>query len=299
MAVQDLHSLDISEPLLRLFDDGRATRGAVLSLVTETPQINVGDNTVLTLAGRAKGQLLHEGSAKADNGRQITPKPFTTAKLVYSQRVTDEFMRWTEQKQADFVGGLVNNWLTKSMPKDIDTVVIHGMDPFTEQVDTNLSDYMTKSGSSILVPSTGETASALDTDFATAVGRLNGQDIDGIAIAPSAAAKLSTIVEGGIRKYSGLSVMGLEGTQMAGRRAASTPEVGANGVQLIMGDWSKLLLGFAGEASWRVHVAGDPDNTGRDLAGYNEVLIRLETHFGFRVLDPTAFAYIGTGSISG
>lgn len=299
MAVQDLHTLDISEPLLRLFDDGRATRGSVLSLVTETPQINTGDNTVLTLTGRAKGQLLHEGQAKGDNGRTITPRPFTTVKLVYSQRVTDEFMRWTEQKQQDFVGGLVNNWLTKSMPKDIDTVVIHGRDPFTNQVDTNLSDYITKSGSSILVPSTGDTAAALDTDFATAVGKLDGQDIDGIAIAPSAAAKLSTIVEGGVRKYTGLSVMGLEGAEMAGRRAASTPEVGANGVQLVMGDWSKLLLGFAGEASWRVHVAGDPDNTGRDLAGYNEVLVRLETHFGFRVLDPTAFVYIGSSSVSG
>lgn len=300
MAVQDLHSIDISAPLIRLFDGGRAIPGAVLSLVPETPQINVGDNTVLTLAGRAKGQLLHESGAKGDNGRKIVPKPFTTVKLVYSQRVTDEFLRWTEAKQIDFIGGLVNNWLTKSMPRDIDTVVLHGIDPFSGEVDTTLSDYVTKAGSSILVPSTGDTAAAIDTDFATAVADLgaNGVDINGIAITGDSAAKLATIVENGRAKYTGLGVFGLEGNNLSGKRAASTPEVGANGVKLVMGDWSQLLLGFAGQATWRVHVAGDPDNTGKDLAGYNQVLIRLELHFGFRVLDDKALAYIGTGSVT-
>lgn len=298
MAVQDLHSLDIASPLNRLFASGIESKGAVLSLVTETPTINVGDNTVLTISGRAKGQLLHEGGAKGDNGRKITPKPFTTVKLVYSQRVTDEFLRWSEAKQIDFIGGLVDNWLTKSMPRDIDTVVLHGQDPFTGLVDSNLSDYVTKAGSSILVPSTGTTADKIDTDFATAISELTtaGTDINGVAISGDAASKLATIVENGRQKYTGLGVFGLEGGQISGKRAASTPEVGANGVELVVGDWSQLLLGFAGQATWRVHVAGDPDNTGRDLAGYNEVLIRLETHFGFRVLDDKALAYIGTAA---
>ena len=300
MAVMDLHTLDVTEPLIRLFSQGREIPGSVLSLIPETPQINIGENTVLTLMGRAKGQLLHEGSKKGDNGRTVTKKPFTTYKLVYSQRVTDEFIRWTESKQIDFIGSLVNDWLTKSMPRDLDTVVIHGMDPFTGVVDTELSDYMTKTGSSILVPSTGDTAAAIDADFATAVGELtrNGTAITGIAIDGDAATKLSTIVENGRAKYSGLGVFGLEGNNISGKRAASTPEVGANGVKLIMGDWSNLILGFAGQATWRVHDAGDPDNTGRDLAGHNEVLIRLELHAGSRILDDKAFAYIGKGSIT-
>lgn len=298
MAAIDLHTLDISEPLARLFDEGRSIPGAVLSLVPETPQINVGSTTVLTLAGRAKGALVHEGGAKPDNGRQVTPRPFTTVKLVYSQRVTDEFLRWADAKQGDFVGRLIDNWIRKSIPRDLDTVVLHGRDPFTGNVDSNLSDYVTKAGSSILVPSTGTTAAALDTDFASAVSALgtNAVDINGIAIAGDAAAKLATIVENGRQKYTGLGVFGLTDGNISGKRAASTPEVGTNNVQLVMGDWSQLLLGFAGEATWRVHVAGDPDGTGVDLANVNQVLIRLETHFGFRVLDPEAFAYVGAAA---
>ena len=58
MAVTDLHSLDISEAIIKYFDGGEA-RGAVLSLIDETPSINVGQNVPLVMAGRAKGALVH------------------------------------------------------------------------------------------------------------------------------------------------------------------------------------------------------------------------------------------------
>ncbi len=295
MAVTDLHSLDVSEALDRLFTNGAELRGAVLSLVQDTPQINVGENTPLVIAGRAKGALVHEGGAKPDNGRVITPRPFTTAKLVYSQRVTDEFMEWADNKKIDYVSRLINNWLRKSMPRDLDTVVLHGRDPYTNTLDTELSDYVTKPGSSIYIESTGDTASDIDADFGTAVADLEGQDINGIAISSDAAQKLASVMNGNVQKYTGLGAFGLTGNNMAGKLAASTPEVGAiNNTKFVMGDWSQLLLGFAGNADWKVIENGDPDNTGKDLQGYNQVCIRMEIKFGFRVLDPEAFATVQT-----
>lgn len=297
MAVTDLHSLDVSEALDRFFSTGAEMRGAVLSLVQDTPQINVGENVPLVMAGRAKGALVHEGGAKPDNGRKITPRPFTTVKLVYSQRVTDEFMEWADDKQTDFVTRLINNWLRKSMPRDLDTVVLHGCDPVTNTLDPELSDYVTKPGSSIYIPSTGDTASDIDADFATAVADLDGQDINGIAISGDAAGKLATVMNGNVQKYTGLGAFGLIGDNIAGKRAASTPEVGAiNNTKFVMGDWSQLLLGFAGNADWKVIENGDPDNTGKDLQGHNQICIRMELKFGFRVLDPEAFATVQTRS---
>lgn len=297
MAVTDLHSLDISTPIDKLFSTGAAIPGAVLSLVQETPQINVGDNVPLVITGRAKGALVHEGGAKPDNGRKPVPKPFTTAKVVYSQRVTDEFMQWDEERQADYVSRLVNDWVTKSLPRDIDTIVIHGRDPLTGTVDTNLSDYIRKPGSSILVPSTGTTPAAVDTDFATAVTELEGQNITGVALSSTAGSALAKVQEGNAKKYPELGVFGLAGNSLSGKQAASTPEVGEYGsTKLILGDWSQLLLGFAGEATWKTLEHGDPDNTGRDLQGHNEALIRLELKFGFRVLDAEALAVVGAAS---
>lgn len=295
MAVTDLHSLDISTAIDKMFTAGEA-RGAVLSLIDETPSINVGQNAPLVMSGRAKGALVHEGGAKPDNGRQVVAKPFTTVKLVYSQRVTDEFMMWDRARQGDFVSRLVSDWTRKSLPRDIDTVVLHGLDPHTLVLDTELSDYLTKTGSSRLVPSSGTTAAAIDTDFGTAVATLNGQDITGVAIAPAIAAKLATITEGNEKKYPGLGVFGLTGGTIAGKRAASTPEVGQNGVELILGDWSQLYLGFAGAVDWKVIEYGDPDGTGTDLQNVNQVCVRMELKFGFRVLDPNAFAVVAPAS---
>ena len=292
MAVTDLHSLDISTAIDKIFDDNGEARGAVLSLIDETPSINVGQNVPLVMSGRAKGALVHEGGAKPDNGRQVIPKPFTTVKLVYSQRVTDEFMMWDRERQGDFVSRLVSDWTRKSLPRDIDTVVLHGLNPNTNTLDAQLSDYLTKTGSSIAVPATGTTAADIDADFTTAVAALNGQDITGVAIAPAAAAKLASITEGNEKKYPGLGVFGLTGGQIAGKRTASTPEVGANDTQLIIGDWSKLYLGFAGAADWKVIEYGNPDGGAADLQNVNQVCIRLELKFGFRVLDPTAFAVV-------
>lgn len=301
MAVTDLHSLDVSAPINKLFATGARIPGAVLSLVQQTPQISIGSNTPLVIAGRAKGSLRHEGQSKVDNGRAVTPRPFTTAKIIYSQRVTDEFMTWAEDRQADFVSGLVNDWMTKSMPRDIDTVVIHGRDPFSGQVDTQLSDYILKDGSSIVVPKTGTDAADVDADFSTAVQALEGVNITGVAISADAASKLATITEGNTKKYPELGVFGLSGDSLAGKQAASTPEVGAyNGTELVLGDWSNLLLGFAGTASWKTLDSGNPDNVfdedGKpvDLGGVNMVCIRLELNFGFRVLDGGAFATVGT-----
>lgn len=298
MAVTDLHTLDVSEAIDRIFTAGAETPGAVLSLV-DTYNINVGENTPLVMTSRAKGALVHEGGAKPDNGRQVTPKPFTTVKLVYSQRVTDEFMMWDRERQGDFVSRLVSDWTRKSLPRDIDTVVLHGRDPFTNTLDTNLSDYLTKTGSSIAVPATGTTAAAIDTDFGTAVAALNGQDINGVAVAGDAAAKLATIANNGIQKYPGLGVFGLAGGTIAGKKAATSPEVGAvGGTELILGDWSQLFLGFAGNADWKVIEYGNPDGGAADLQNVNQVCIRMELKFGFRVLDPTAFAVVATGDES-
>ena len=301
MAVQDLHTLDIEKPLLRLFDDRDAAPGAILRLTPTRPQITKGAHKLLTMGARAKGALVDESGAKPDNGRQIVTKPFVTTKLVYSQRVSDEFLSFTDSEQIDFIAQLVNDWMTSSLPADIDTVVLHGVNPFTGVVSTTLSDYLVKAGSSINIPSTGVTGAAIDTDITTAAGRLAGNavNVNGIAIAPSAASALSTVVVGSQKKYPEAGVFGLEGNSLAGRRAASSAEVGEyNGVQIVIGDWRKLYLAFAGQATWRVHTAGDPDNTGRDLAGHNEVLIRLEEHFGFRILDANSFAYVGSERVS-
>ena len=119
------------------------------------------------------------------------------------------------------------------------------------------------------------------------------QNINGVAISSDASKLLSTVIEGNQKKYPELGVFGLSGNMLAGKPAATSPEVARDHkTKLVLGDWSQLLLGFAGVAEWRVHTAGDFDNTGKDLAGHNQIGIRMELPFGFQILDTKAFAVV-------
>lgn len=293
MAVTDLHSLDVSTTLKGIFTSGKANLGAVLSLVPYTPSINVGKNVPLVLGPRAKGALVHEGGKKPDNGRKITTKPFETVKLVYSQRVTDEFLNWETNRQEDFVSLLISDWVNKSLGRDIDTVVIHGYDPHAGTKDEQITNNLTAACAANKVESTGDDGAAVDADLTSLIARLEGQDINGVAISTKAAQALSTLAEGNVQKYPGTGVFGLMGDSLAGIKAASSPEVGAvDDTKIIIGDFNQLMVGFAGSADWRVLTAGNPDGGDSDLQQTNQVCIRLEQRFGFQVLDTAAFAYI-------
>jgi hypothetical protein len=208
-------------------------------------------------------------------------------------------MMWDRQKQGDFVARLVSDWTRTSLPRDLDTVVLHGLDPNTGNLDTELSDYMTKPGSSIAVPATGDTAAAIDADFGTAVAAVKDAPVNGIAIAPEAATKLATVMNGNVQKYTGLGAFGLVGNNISGIAAASSSAVSeANNTKIVLGDWNALYLGFAGNADWKTIEYGDPDGTGVDLQNVNQVCIRMELKFGFRVLDNKAFAVVSDAAES-
>ena len=65
-----------------------------------------------------------------------------------------------------------------------------------------------------------------------------------------------------------------------------------NKVRAIVGNFaSGIRWGVQKSFPFRVLEFGDPDNTGRDLAGHNEVLLRGEIVYGW-YLFPDQFAVI-------
>lgn len=71
-------------------------------------------------------------------------------------------------------------------------------------------------------------------------------------------------------------------------RLAKTPTK----VSAIMGDFSAIKWGMVRDATAEVIEYGDPDNTGQDLKGYNQIAYRTEAVLAYAVLDPKAFAVL-------
>ena len=61
----------------------------------------------------------------------------------------------------------------------------------------------------------------------------------------------------------------------------------------IIGDFANFFQwGFAKEIPLEVIEYGDPDNSGNDLKGYNQVNLRSETFLGWGIMDANSFARI-------
>ena len=71
-------------------------------------------------------------------------------------------------------------------------------------------------------------------------------------------------------------------------RLATSP----TNVEAIMGDFSLIKWGYVRDAYSEVIEYGDPDNTGKDLKGNNQICYRTEAVFGYAVLDYNGFAVL-------
>ena len=69
----------------------------------------------------------------------------------------------------------------------------------------------------------------------------------------------------------------------------------ANGgtTKAYLGDFANMFKwGYAKQIPLEVIKYGDPDNSGKDLKGYNQVYLRAETYIGWGILSPEHFAII-------
>lgn len=272
-------------------------RGGVISKLTNRlPQVMIGDTEYFDLSGRTKGEVVGEAAVKSPTPTAHPLRHIKTVKLQYTERFSDEFLVFNDQKKLNIINELAAKWMGSDFQRDLDTIVIHGINPLSGQLSTVVSDYITKAGSSILVPSTGTTADAINTDLKTAIADIADEfGANGIAFSNTAAAKLAGLkTAAGAPVYPSLGSFGLNVESFEGLKAAASKEVGEyNGVQAIVGDWDALRWGIAAEFPVDLIQYGDPDGQG-DLKRYNQVALRYEVIFGFGIANPNALAVIMT-----
>lgn len=264
--------------------------GVVSSLTGTLPAVQLGDTEFFDLSSRTKGEVVGESGSKAPTPTDHPLRHIRTVKLQYTERFSEEFLLFDQAKQTNIVNKLAQKWMGQDFLHDLDTIMIHGINPLTGAAATSVQDHIGKAGSSILIPSTGTTAAAIETDLKSAIDAVD--DVNGIAFNTTAARKLATLKESGIQTYPTLGKFGLEVSNFEGIDAAASKEVGEyNGAQLIVGNWDALKWGIAAEMPVELIKYGNPDGQG-DLKRHNEIALRYEVIFGFGIANPEALAIV-------
>lgn len=268
--------------------------GVVYRLTNRLPDIQLGDTSFFDLTGRTKGEVVGEGAQKSPTPTQIPLRHVRTVKLQYTERFNEEFLIFDREKQLRIVETLARKWMGSDFLKDLDTIVLHGINPLTGTAATTVQDYILKSGSHIPVAAASDSAADIDAALKNAVASTYDSGINGVAFANAAAGKLAGITNNGVQEYPSLGKFGLDVRGFEGLRAAASKEVGEyNNTQLVIGDWDALKWGIAAEMPVELIRYGDPDGQG-DLKRQNQVALRYEVIFGFGIANPQAFAVVTT-----
>lgn len=269
---------------------------SLAKLCGATPMPFAGTDTfVFTMDGEAA--IVGEGAQKPAGDAAFTPVTIKPIKFVYQHRVTDEFIRLSEEKQIPYLRAYADGF-AKKIARGMDIAAMHGVNPATGSasaiVGTNSFQGTVTDASHIITYN----SSTPDDNIDAAVGAIQTSDgiVTGIAMAPAMGAAIGAMkmTDSGTAMYPEFR---FGGNPAAFGALASdinnTVAFGANQkLRAIVGDFANAFKwGYAENITLEVIQYGDPDGQG-DLKRTNEIVLRSEAYIGWGILDANSFALI-------
>ena len=284
-------STSFPHELVREVFVGAKGKSSIAKLSAQTPIAFSGtDVMVFTMSGEVN--LVAEGGKKANHDGGNDTIKMVPLKIEYGQRVSDEFLRCSEEKQLDYINAFKEGFAGK-IARGLDIMVMHGTNPKTGAAATTLI------GTNSLDTNTGVTAitydaTDVDGNVESAIAAIGDYDFNGFAMSKSFGALMAKVETGnGAQKYPELG-WGASPAAINGVPVDVNSTVSAVATEHgYIGDFQNAFKwGYADTINFEVIEYGDPDNTGNDLKGYNQVYLRAEAWIGWAILDGAAFARI-------
>lgn len=265
-----------------------------LAKLSASEPIPFNGETMFTFSLDNEVDLVAENGAKSNGGATITPVTMQPVKVEYGFRVSDEFKYGTEEIRLQYLTAFADGF-AKKVARGLDIMAIHGVNPRTK----NAASALSGKNFDDIVDNVVVFDSSKPQDNITAAINLIGDEIDvtGLAMAPamkSALANLKTQTGSNIPLFPELG-WGSTMTQLNGLPADSNTTMSFNNSldRALVGNFADYFKwGFAKQIPIEVIEYGDPDNSGYDLKGHNQVYLRGEAYIGWGILDKAAFSMV-------
>lgn len=244
--------------------------------------------------------VVAESGKKSHGGISLAPRTIVPIKVEYGARVSDEFIYATDEERINILKAF-NDGFAKKLARGLDLMAFHGVNPRSGTASAVIGDNNFDAAVDQVVeaPAGLEDANGV---IESAIALVDGGDVTGMAIAPQFRSALA-----GQTRTDGTPLF----PELAWGNAPDTINglpVDVNKTVADMSDDARAYVGdFQGGFKWgyakqiplEVIRYGDPDNSGLDLKGYNQVYLRAEAYLGWGVLAPEAFARVVEGIAEG
>lgn len=236
--------------------------------------------------------IVAENGKKSEGGITVDPVKIVPVKFEYGARVSDEFLYATEEEQIDILTAF-NDGFAKKVAKGFDIAAMHGINPRTGTASTVIGDNNFDSKVSQIVTYESSTP---DDNLEAAIAIVDGSegDVTGMALSKTFGAAMAKVKANNVKQYPefafGASPATLNGINVSVNKTVSAGTEKDHG---IIGDFQGAFKwGYSKEIPLEIIKYGDPDNSGKDLKGYNQVYIRAELYLGWGILVPAYFTRI-------
>lgn len=280
----DLHfPTDVADGIVQ-----KAKTGSTIAALSGQEPMRFGNVDIITFDDDLTAEFVEQSGAKGADDAKPSFVTATPHKAVVQMRTSNEF-QWADE---DYRLGILDAFADKyalALARALDLGLYYRINPRTGTEVASWTNYLNTTTKRV------EAGANADLDFEAAAGLVigDGYGVNGVAFDPKHAWTLSTArYADGRKKFPELG-LGDGITNFQGVNAAVSTTVsgkptdgsaGDNGVRGIVGNFrSGIRWGVQKSFPFRVLEFGDPDNTGRDLAGHNEVLLRGEVVYGWHV----------------
>lgn len=262
--------------------------GSTIAALSSQEPMRFGDVTIVTFDDDLTAEFVEESAAKSADDAAPSSVVAVPHKAVVNFRTSDEFVGADE----DYQLGILDQFEAKcsrALSRALDLGAYYRINPRTGTAVSGWTNYLNTTTNRV------EMGANADLDVESAAGLVigDGYSPTGIALDPSYAWTLSTArYTDGRKKFPELG-LGAAVSSFEGLRASVSSTVSGkpkdgdaadNGVRAIIGNYEQgIRWGVQRTFPFRMLEFGDPDNTGRDLAGHNEVLFRAEVIFAWYV----------------
>lgn len=251
----------------------------------------------MTFSFENEVDIVAEGGAKSEGGIAVAPVTIIPIKFEYGARISDEFMYASEEEQLNILGAF-NDGFAKKLAKGLDIAALHGLNPRTGAASTVIGNNCFDKK---ITQDVTYAAATVDDKIEAAIALVQGSegDVNGIALSVEAASALSQIKANGISQYPefkfGANPETLGGMPVDVNKTIKGTSItsGDKNAYAYIGDFANAFKwGYSKEIPLELIQYGDPDNSGNDLKGHNQVYLRAEAYIGWGILAPEYFSRI-------
>lgn len=237
--------------------------------------------------------VVAENGKKTHGGVTLEPVTIVPIKVEYGARISDEFMYASEEAKIDILKSF-NDGFARKVAKGLDIMAFHGVNPRTGTASNVIG---TNHFDSKVTQKVDYVAASANDNVESAIEMLtaNEDTPTGMIMAPAMRSALAKLKDTDGRALFPELAWGATPSTLNGLTVNTNVTMSANQNKdrAIVGDFQNAFKwGYAKEIPMEIIRYGDPDNSGKDLKGYNQIYLRAEVYLGWGILDPKAFVRI-------